>query len=113
MNNPLVIGLIISALSALTFLAYKHPKSFSALYIPLCFFFIGGYATVSFYNSALKSAFKALSVFIPEAMLEKAQESISILAIDDGIGITFILAGAYMLFLLFLPQLIEHDEKKP
>lgn len=46
-------------------------------------------------------------------MLEKAQESISILAIDDGIGITFILAGAYMLFLLFLPQLIAHDEKKP
>lgn len=113
MNNPLIIGLIISALSALTFLAYKHPKSFSKLYIPLCFAFLGGYAVVSAYNSAIRSSFKLLSAYIPKAMLAKAQESIGSLAIDDGIGAMFMLAGAYMLFLLFLPALIDHSETKP
>lgn len=113
MNNPLIIGLIISALSALTFLAYRHPKSFSKLYIPLCFIFLGGYAVVSAYNNALKSAFELLSPFIPDSMLAKAQESISGIAMDDSIGIMFVLAGAYMIFLLFLPHLMEHSETKP
>jgi len=113
MTNPLVIGLIISALSALTFLAYKHPKSFSKLYIPLCLSFVGGYAAVSSYNSAINSSLKILSAYIPKDMLEKAQESISSLAIDDDIGAMLMLASMYMLILLFLPVLIDHSETKP
>lgn len=113
MNSPLIIGLIISALSALTFLAYRHPKSFSKLYLALCFVLLSGYAIVSVYNNALNSALKSLSTLIPAPALAKAHESIRSLAIDDSVGVMFFLAGAYMSFLLFLPMLIDHGETKP
>ena len=110
--DGLIGGLILAAISALTFLAYKHPKGYSRLHTILNFsamlFFIalsGWYYGVIYGVSAVKAFIPAAANADAAAALKAAQP---LPYWFPWVGLATVV---YLFALTFLPRLLAEDDK--
>jgi UDP-N-acetylmuramyl pentapeptide phosphotransferase/UDP-N-acetylglucosamine-1-phosphate transferase len=105
-------SLILAAISGLSYLAYKHPKAYSRLYIPLCLIGVIALALIGIWDTALSVAQEHLKQSLPAEQSEISKAVLSGLTVS--FGWTMLCAFVYILIiavLLFLPNLLEEDKK--
>jgi len=105
--------LAIITIVALTYLAYKHPKRYERLFNPLYIIIFMVYACLSIWNTGTTFSLLMLNPFIKEGKIEQAKATIESLQIPwiplhTIVWFLFI----YLLFLSFLPRLLEKRRKK-
>jgi hypothetical protein len=113
LDKSLLTSLILAAITGLTILAYKHPKAYSRLYLPLFAVFFAAFLSIVSWNSGISVLLTKVLELIPEAQ----QGAIKAIAEELSIP-TFLLMGTqfavvfFMVFLLWLPRLIADDKKE-
>ncbi|MDW5418881.1 hypothetical protein R6242_20120 [Iodobacter sp. CM08] len=112
MDKALVTSLALAFISGITFLAYKHPIAFKRIYIPLCYLFSVLSFTAFAWNSAIVTVLSTLKAFIPTAQSSAAAtkaHELDFPAWHSWVLLCFII---YMVFLLWLPNLLADDKDK-
>ncbi len=111
MESAVISSLIVAFVTGITFLAYKHPIAFKRLYFPIfgVLLLIGvGFGA---WNSAISITLAALKDFIPPEQFQAATLKAHALDAPTWYSWAFMGMVAYLVFLLWLPNIIE-DEKK-
>jgi len=113
MIETLVTGLILAAVSGLTFVAYKHPSGFDKLANILHIAAVSILIGLTIWNIAIDKAHIQLMKLLQEGALDKAQLALDEISLPTGwIIATFLAFEFYILFLSYLPNLVKHDENK-
>ncbi len=112
MITTLVTSLAVAFITGLTFLAYKHPIAFKRLYWPVCFLITSAFLAVSIWNSAIATVLSALKDFIPVANLPDATLKAHELDFPAWHSLVFFASVIYIVFLLWLPNLLTDDSDK-
>lgn len=110
--TTLLSSLIIAFLSGLTFLAYKHSIAFKRLYWPICFLVTCVFLAFLVWNSAINAVLSALKDFIPTAQLQAATLKAHELDFPAWHPLAFLASIIYIVFLLWLPNLLADDSGK-
>lgn len=112
MAQTLIVGLILTAVSACGFLAYKYPKAFQFLSIRACGVIALLLMVALVWNIAADAAFRAVAGVIPFEKLSQATK----LVLGIEVPVSWILAGMgfflYLQLLAYLPKLLELDGGK-
>lgn len=117
MIESLASGLIIAAITGLTFLAYKYPHAYKEISLPSLIFKFGLILSIAslLWNYSISITFSKLSPYIKENEFIAAQENINKINIPNSIlliGIAvFLAAWLYFVFLSILPWLIKKKEE--
>ena len=110
--ETLVSGLILAALSGLTFLAYRHPEAYEKIYVPFVLaygvIFIG---TVGWNFGVLKTTYAVLDE-IGYNFLDDAEKAKERLLLPEWLWLVLIGLYLYMTFLATLPK-ITGAQKPP
>jgi hypothetical protein len=109
-------GLVLAALSALTFMAYQHPNAFPKIALPLLLLAIVGMACALAWNSGNYNVRSAVLSLVPFEKFQTAIDAMDARLIPAWIGLG-IPAGlmVYLSFLLRLPQILgmqQQEQKK-
>lgn len=111
--DKLIPGLVLAAIGALTWIAYKHPKGYERLYVPLSLVSVAIFSSVGAWDISGYYTFDVLKAFIPPEKIAEAKKTINELRILEWwMGIAYFLFITYLLLLLYLPYLL-HEEKPP
>ena len=110
--ETLLSGIFLAFISAITFVAYKHPKSYPVLQL---FLLIGVIALLSgafIWDLASEKAFVALVPHIPKENLRKAYDAWHEATVLNGPMFFGVVALAgYILILRSLPWLLSEDDE--
>ena len=97
--DKLITGLILAAISGITFLAYKHPKAYDKLFQPLMFSSLGLFIALSSYWLGWSAG---------HTSTDHDAFPFSFVWIYVGYAASYI----YFKFLAMLPQILEDKPKK-
>ena len=97
--DKLITGLILAAVSGITFLAYRHPKAYDKLFQPLMFSSLGLFIAFSSYSLGWSAGHTSKEADVFPFSFEW---------IYVGYAVSYI----YFKFLAMLPQILEDDPKK-
>ena len=112
--ESLVVSLIVAAVSALGFLAYKHPKAYNVLALGLMVVLVLLFAGTGLWNIAVSRAYLALYDVIPSANQETARQIVA--AAKTPSTWTYVIVGFifYTQLLRGLPSLLDfYKEEAP
>lgn len=112
MIATIVTSLAVAFITGVTFLAYKHPKAFKRLYWPLCFLITCAFLATSVWNSAISAVLSTLKDFIPASHLQTAMQKAHELDLPAWYLLVFFASIIYIVFLLWLPNLLAEDSDK-
>jgi hypothetical protein len=113
MNNlvaTLVAALTVSALTGITFLAYKHHRAYSNLFLVL---FTVYFIVLIFYltwNGGVLWTYSAISDFIQPDKFSEARAARDNIQIPFWVFVVASGASLYTSFLLYLPNLLANDK---
>lgn len=112
MLENFIVGLILAALTAITFLAYKHPTAYNKLSPTISKIAMAIVIAITAYNFGLIKARDAIREHISitnSSLIMNAIESREI-----STGIAFLIYFAYIVYFIFLDNLpyLFKDEKK-
>lgn len=113
MKLEIFLAFAVPALSGLAYLAYKHPKAYKKLFAPLYFISITCFGVLSAWDAGIWiSNIKIKEKFpnIDAKAIESTLEPWTIPYLWLIIG--YLCFCFYLLFLSYLPHLIEEDEPK-
>jgi hypothetical protein len=113
--TTLLISLILAAISAITFLAYKHPNAYARLHMPLFFISTLVCGVLIAWNGGISSAATKIRALTPPDGVTYTPVIDAISNLEFGgisITVTYLGVVIYLSFLLCLPQLLKEDEKK-
>jgi hypothetical protein len=110
MLDKVLPALFIAAISALTFLAYKHPKGYQKISLAINVTY--GVAVTSALTWHLGSYFtyEAIIPFLEASKIQEAKAVANSYLIPSWILFVGCATSAYMTFLLFLPKLLGDDK---
>lgn len=112
--DKLIPGILIAALSAITFLAYKHPRAYSRLYLVVV---VGGSLILmglALWDAALVSAHKGLLRYIPAENLAAAKAARDQMFVQsDWIVFGSAAVFCYLVFLHWVLPWLLGDERPP
>jgi hypothetical protein len=112
-------SLLMAMITAITYIAYKHPRSFVKVANLMLLLVFCGIVTVTTYSLATLQ--NAVSLLVEEVAMLKGQNSLLELAASNIESVynlqlvTWIIAAAvvaYLSLLTHLPKLLDLDEKK-
>ena len=111
MESAAISGLIVAFITGITFLAYKHPVAFKRLYFPVFVVLLLVGVGFGAWNAAISATLAALKNFIQTEQFQAA--TLKAHTLDSPLWYSWAFMGmvAYLVFLLWLPNIIE-DEKK-
>jgi hypothetical protein len=112
--ESLFVSLTVAAVSALGFLAYKHPKAYNVLALCLMVVLTLLFAGTGIWNIAIGRAYLALYDAIPSTNQENARHIVA--AAKTPSTWTYVIVGFifYIQLLRGLPSLLEfYKEEKP
>jgi hypothetical protein len=113
MWDKLLPGIALAALSALTFVAYKHPIGYQRLAMPLRIVVPALFIAVVVWDVSSMQTFGSVYEFIDFSKIKEARTAAESMRFLNGYIFTaYILGMIYLEFLGFLP-LILGDEKPP
>jgi len=112
MDKAFITSIIIAFISGLTFLAYKHPGAFRRLYWPIFFVIFASSIWVWVWNGAINTVLSALKDFIAPAQFQAASLKAHELDFPSWYWWILTISVIYMMFLLWLPDLIADDKNK-
>ena len=110
--DKLLPAIVVAALSSLTYLAYKHPVAYRRICVPLLA--AGGtvYLGIMYWDLVVELTFGKILQYIPSDKFRAAENARDSFEISiPWLFIIFFSCYAYLLFLSFLPKILE--EKKP
>lgn len=112
MESKLVHGFILAAVSALTFVAYKHPRAYDQLLGKLSALFAVVSITLVAWSAGGDMAYRALLKYIE--LDKRAQAQAAVESYQPSIWFFALLLALYVyLFALsFLHRLLDHDKPK-
>ena len=113
MIESIVVALVVAAITSLCILAYRHPRAYAKLFRPLHYIGSAVLLSLVIWNTATSySKILILRLDIPLEHTAQIQESLRSAQIPFVwlIPIYFAYIGC-LLFLAYLPQLLEDDEK--
>lgn len=112
MENKLVHGLILAAVSALTYVAYKHPKAYDRLLIKLSVLFAFVNIVLITWSAGGDMAHRALLKYIE--LDKRAEARFVVESYQPSIWFFVMLLAlyAYLFALSFLHRLLDHDKPK-
>lgn len=107
--EKLVIGVILAGLSAITFLAYKHPKAYANYFYPWKEFLFS-LVVIGIWNFSNIKSYEILSpYFVPEKASE-ADETAKSIRLGWGFIMLFGGSFAYLTLLRLLPFALKEDK---
>ncbi len=113
MEATIVSGLLVTLITGITFLAYKHPTAFSRfLYWPLFFVLLSASVGIGAWNGSVTETLAALKDIIPPTQLHVATFKTQELKLASWYSWVFPIAVIYLVFLLWLPHLLSEDKEK-
>jgi hypothetical protein len=115
MLETVAAGLILAAVSGITYLAYKHAPAFRKIMVPLCALTIAAQFLYSAFNIGVWFAYTKLGQFLDSSKWREADIAMSAVTsrwwIASAITVGFCL---YLWFLSALPSLLhEKKEREP
>jgi hypothetical protein len=114
MAKELFVGVLLMAVSGLTFVAYRHPR----IYLELLFdkLYLGAlviFMTIGAWDISSTFTFNALVKLIPIADIEKARLAVESLQLSTTVVFTsYFCFAAYMLILSWLARHFEKEHSK-
>ena len=102
-------GLAIAAIAGVTVIAYRHPKGFEKLYVPLCLVISGTVIVFLSWNFSNHTAQIAISSISIESFYE-LRDKIEAKAFPMWILAALIGSSLYLSFLLYLPNILNEDD---
>ena len=114
MMEALIPGLIIAAVSGVTFVAYKHPSAYQRITIPIRLILLLAFCCTAVWNFAVGETARALDGFVEVSKGLEAIEARRSLEFPFGwlfggyIGIVL-----YFKFLSFLPETLSNEVEPP
>jgi hypothetical protein len=102
-------ALILAFISAVTFVAYKHPKSYHRLYLYLAVVALALVGAATIWNASNSRALLAVPMDTPG--YDAIRERIDALAAPLWTPLVAFALIAYLIFLSFLPNFLEHDDR--
>ena len=113
MLETLITGLALAAVSAITYLAYKHPAAYGKIYKPLSVLNLIILTLIASWTFGVQHAFTQLTPLIEISKFPQMDEAMNrlmyrwwvILAVY--FGVTF-----YLTLLSYLPKLLEQKKKE-
>ena len=112
MISALLTSLAVAFISGMTFLAYTHPIAFKRLYWPICFLISVSYIATAVWNGAISTVLATLKDFIPPPQFQTASAKAHELDFQVWYIWVFLASVIYMVFLLWLPNLLKEDSDK-
>lgn len=107
----LLSGLVFAAISALTYLAYKHPKPFQWFAPKLLWVITAAWLLPHIWQYGRLSGARAVIDFVPLDERFAAMQSVEDSVFTSWIWITGYAAfGIYMIFLMTLPAWLHEEE---
>jgi MFS superfamily sulfate permease-like transporter len=115
MLQTLLVSLIVAFLTALAYIAYRHPAAFPRIGYILMGATMVAYVIIGAYNAGLADAKKAISDQLVFEMREAAVQAIDSRKIPiEVVGLVTLAFFVYLGILLFLPHLLgNHQKNKP
>ena len=113
MDQSLLSGLLLAAVSGLSLVAYKHPNAYARIYLPLLSILGVFLASAIAWNAGILFSVAKLLPFVPAEQTAAAKfiaEELSIPALP--LVVTPLAISAFLIVLLLLPRLIAEDKKK-
>jgi len=112
--EQLIIGAILTAITGLAFIAYRHPDSFQVVWVVLSL--VGGvvFIAITVWNISSYTTFEAISEYMNTSSRVKAQEAVEKIRVGYWIALgSYIAFMVYLGILLGLPQLLglSSDQK--
>lgn len=111
MESAVISSLIVAFVTGITFLAYKHPIAFKRMYFPIFVVLLLIVVGFSAWNFAISITLASLKEFIPPEQFQAATLKAHALDAPSWYSLAFSGMVVYLVFLLWLPNIIE-DEKK-
>lgn len=114
MIETIAPSLVIAAISGISFLAYKHPRAYQKLFIPICYAQLAIVVGLVIWDAAITTAFSYLLPHFKNDEVKLASETVERLSLP----IEWVLLGSFslylfLLFLLNLPKLISDPTTEP
>ena len=111
MESAVISGLIVALVTGITFLAYKHPIAFKRLYFPIFGVLLLVGIGFGAWNAAISFTLIALKDIIPPEQFQAATLKAHALDAPTWYSWAFMGMVAYLMFLLWLPNIIEDENK--
>jgi hypothetical protein len=107
----LITGLVLAALSGLTFLAYRHPRAFAPVGRLLTWVSVAIYMCLSMWDTGVTWAAIELRIYIDPSKMEAAQAAVEGLKVPAlWLNVAFFGFLGYLVVLDLLPRLIALTE---
>lgn len=105
-----VSGLALAAITGLTFIAYKHPRAFDRMYLPM--YAILTICVTSFlaWDFSASATFKALAPYIDKEKIAEASLVLVSKSTSSWVWVGYVAFSMYMVFLNWLPYILKKDE---
>lgn len=112
--DKLLPGLALALISALTFVAYKHPNGYARLLWPIRIIIPALFFGFVIWDNATSRAYIRLMGLIEPSKLEAAKITTENAQYISGyITLGYIAVLAYLEFLIFLPDLLDLRKEDP
>ncbi len=113
MNDPLVVGLILAFLGAITIVAYRHPDAYrNRIQVIVVYLFILAAVSGIAYDSGIKDSIKAVRDMIPQSA---STNSMSV-HLNSTRPTTFIYVFlgicVYLIVLIYLPYFLNEGKNE-
>ena len=113
MIESIVSALAVAFISALAWIAYRHPGGYKKLYQPLSWLLIAAYCGSQLWSLAVTKTYSSLHTLLAPGNADAADQVRSNLEIDFGWAfLWFTVAYAYIFFLRFLHAILESTPEK-
>ena len=109
MRDDLIVTLIISAVSALAFVAYRHPEGYARLYVPMLLTSFAIFATWCVYSVGYQLGFSDASI---ECIKAKPPAVVTQPKLESFPFVAFILLILFITLLRFLPVIFDLPSKR-
>jgi len=112
--DKLLPGLIVAALSGLTFLAYKHPKAYQKIFTWLMWSSWALIAGLLIWDFSITRTMGVMLPFVESGKIDqavKASHELSILNLQ--LIVEFALCQFYLVFLVSLPLILGSEKQPP
>lgn len=111
MDDKFLSGLALAAISALNFVAYKHPSGYQKLSNPIMAITWVAWMGFLIWDMSIWITLKTLLPYIDSSKLNQAREAaatIEVISWKSAIG--YLAFTAYMIFLSFMPNILDKQE---
>lgn len=110
MIETIISGIVLAAISGLTFIAYKHPKGYFRIHIPLTTIIGSTMMCILFWNFGVMTAHSKLIKFLVTDTRAEQDAIIDSITVNVWwvVGINFVIM-MYLTFLLFMRNIIPDE----